>query len=274
MLNIISVVNHSADLSPSFLLNKFTSTDLFGVFHLLLLSGYLESPGWDGGGTQYKPYLDCWIRVVVPSEHVVMISFRYLDIEEDPNCNYDYLTVIAGEQTRKALKKICGKVRPAPFIVNTTNELNFHFLSDIAIHKTGFQLLYSFHHSSSVIRQLPNGQWNCSIPKWQEFRDHFPCNLEADCLGSEDEIDCPYTSGRCGLGLLSVDNACHVYVNPGKTTKVSWNTASEDCMRRGARLSSFTTPHEWKSILSYLKGGQWSNVFVGFVHIGSMAPQM
>ncbi|PVD35471.1 hypothetical protein C0Q70_02434 [Pomacea canaliculata] len=62
------------------------------------------------------------------------------------------------------------------------------------IGRTGFRLSFSFHALSALPQQLRDGRWNCSVPHWPDFRLHFPCNLVSDCVGGEDEVDCPYTS--------------------------------------------------------------------------------
>ena len=56
-------------------------------------------------------------------------------------------------------------------------------------------------------QQLPSGQWNCSVPEWPQFQPHFACDLMPECVGGEDEVDCPYT-GHCGQGQLSAAGRC------------------------------------------------------------------
>ena len=53
------------------------------------------------------------------------------------------------------------------------------------------------------------GQWLCSGAEWPHFRPHFPCNLQADCLGGEDEVGCPYVTAGCGLGRLDLHGVCY-----------------------------------------------------------------
>ena len=59
-----------------------------------------------------------------------------------------------------------------------------------------------------MLQQLPDGKWNCSVPYWPDFDVHFRCDLVVDCVGGEDEMDCPY-SGHCGLGRATIDNRCY-----------------------------------------------------------------
>jgi hypothetical protein len=63
----------------------------------------------------------------------------------------------------------------------------------------GFQMEFSFMPRSSLQR-LPSGLWNCSVPGWAELKRHFPCNLQKDCEGGEDELKCPYY--RCNIDFI------------------------------------------------------------------------
>nr|KAG5712611.1 hypothetical protein BaRGS_029666 [Batillaria attramentaria] len=49
----------------------------------------------------------------------------------------------------------------------------------------GFRLLFSFHDRSAVLEETPGSKWNCSVPYWADFKQHFPCNLQVDCLAGE-----------------------------------------------------------------------------------------
>nr|KAG5697926.1 hypothetical protein BaRGS_026864 [Batillaria attramentaria] len=50
---------------------------------------------------------------------------------------------------------------------------------------------------SAIPVRLAGGKWNCSVPYWADFRQHFLCNLNQECAGMEDEADCPYTTDLC-----------------------------------------------------------------------------
>ncbi|PVD35472.1 hypothetical protein C0Q70_02435 [Pomacea canaliculata] len=80
-----------------------------------------------------------------------------------------------------------------PVSLYNVSKLYIHFKS-LTYPGTGFRLSFSFHALSALPQQLRDGRWNCSVPHWPDFRLHFPCNLVSDCVGGEDEVDCPYTS--------------------------------------------------------------------------------
>nr|KAG5690335.1 hypothetical protein BaRGS_027632 [Batillaria attramentaria] len=42
--------------------------------------------------------------------------------------------------------------------------------------------------------QLPGGMWNCSVPYWADFQQHFLCTLVPECAGGEDKIICPWVA--------------------------------------------------------------------------------
>jgi hypothetical protein len=66
-------------------------------------------------------------------------------------------------------------------------------LNQDGFYKTlGFHMKYSLVPDDLVLNKLPSGLWNCSVPHWAELKRHFPCNLQKDCEGGEDEVDCPY----------------------------------------------------------------------------------
>ncbi|PVD37665.1 hypothetical protein C0Q70_00264 [Pomacea canaliculata] len=108
--------------------------------------------------------------------------------------------------------------------------------------ETGFRLVFSFNALSALPQHLRDGRWNCSVPHWPDFRLHFRCDLVSDCVGNEDEVDCPYTSHVCGPGFLSANGTCLQFV---KTVKeVSWETAKKTCESRGLLLMTANTPAE------------------------------
>ncbi|PVD35477.1 hypothetical protein C0Q70_02440 [Pomacea canaliculata] len=102
---------------------------------------------------------------------------------------------------------ICDSDKP-PISLYNVSKLYIQFKSGTLYPETGFRLYFSFHALSALPQQLMDGRWNCSVPHWPDFRLHFPCNLVSDCVGGEDEVDCPYTSHCIPVGLLC-DNFWH-----------------------------------------------------------------
>ncbi|KAK7488828.1 hypothetical protein BaRGS_00019963 [Batillaria attramentaria] len=209
--------------------------------------GYVQSPHCCH--KQLSRAADTWIRLIVPGELSVMTSFTYfLFHDRDPlplnssKCRHNGLEFYKGGNT--ALHRIwaaCGMVPPST-AVHVTPVLYWHFIAAFAIKPhPGFNLSFSFHNHTSVPQQLPGGQWNCSVPYWDDFRHHFPCDLVAQCVDNEDEAACPYSSRQCGPGFLEGGGGCHFLILPDYSRSSStWREAANWCLERGAQISSFS----------------------------------
>ena len=138
---------------------------------------------------------------------------------------------------------------------------------------TGFKILFSFHNYSALPEKLPSGKWNCSVPHWSDFRQHFPCNAYPDCSLAEDEVDCPYTTDKCGLGFITAGDTCH-FLLLAPNISVSWYTGRAECLRRGARLSALNTEAEWEGIRDALKPRNGDDVFVGMTSTPRSLPHL
>jgi hypothetical protein len=91
----------------------------------------------------------------------------------------------------------------------TGSELRVHFQFESIVNKNvrGFKFHFSFYPRSDHPQQLSDGRFNCSEPHmWGRIKRHFLCDLVADCAGSEDEAECPYTTQHCGKGRFSLGN--------------------------------------------------------------------
>ncbi|PVD34062.1 hypothetical protein C0Q70_05324 [Pomacea canaliculata] len=126
---------------------------------------------------------------------------------------------------------------------------------------SGFKLLFSFHNVSALPERLADNRWNCSVPHWSDFRQHFPCNLESDCVGGEDEADCPYTSDVCGQGFARMGQGCVLFVRT--PTQVAWPEADMMCDSRDMALISASTPEKWDALYNLLAYRPNENVLVG-----------
>ncbi|KAK7484729.1 hypothetical protein BaRGS_00024014, partial [Batillaria attramentaria] len=209
-------------------------------------TGFVQTPGWDGK-TRYPPYMDSWSRVDVPDGHVVMISFLNLDVNAyNLDCVGHYVTLYTGgNSSTDKVWKGCRNFVPAPAVYDTeVFFVNFVSHSRYRIQTaTGFRLLFSFHNRSALPVRLSDGKWNCSVPYWADFQQHFLCNLIQECAGMDDEADCPYTTDVCGPGLISVGTGCFIFMRPENS--ITWDEASDECLLRGAHLASFNTRQEW-----------------------------
>ena len=114
------------------------------------------------------------------------------------------------------------------------------------------------------------------MPHWPDFQPHLACDQRRDCLGGEDERDCPYR--RCRHGGLAITDRCYFPVTPD--TALSWIDAQLGCRRYGAHLASLTSPGEWYDVMRWLRtdtdrGGGWHNaLYVGLASVTSEMPHM
>ena len=121
-------------------------------------------------------------------------------------------------------------------------------------------------------------QWNCSVPHWPEFKRHFPCNLQMDCVEGEDEADCPYVSPFCPHGYFSVGGGCFRYFDLKST--LTWNQAAQACAESGpsSYLAALNTPGEWLGVLRLLllrkRAAEVEMVYIGLRYSGDVLPRM
>lgn len=205
------------------------------------------------------------LTVSGPPGHRLMLSFSQMDIGPSSDHRltlhlWDHL----GDVTRdKMTLQFSGDVIPDPKVFRA-NVLEVRFHAGAAGESRGFRLWFSFHNSSALPRNVFANQWNCSVPFWPDFEQHFPCNLVTDCVGGEDEMRCPYT-GHCGLGALTLSGRCYHYVIlPMTSTRFRWEDAVETCaLRHGGYLASLNTPEEWRDVIAVLHLRRYESVYVG-----------
>ncbi|XP_070177758.1 relaxin receptor 2-like [Littorina saxatilis] len=114
-----------------------------------------------------------------------------------------------------------------------------------------------------------NHQWNCSVPDWSDFQQHFACNMDVECEGGRDESDCLYN--LCGTGDVSSSDTCYFMTWPAQRWMTS-DEASDKCQRGGGHLATPTTPVEWRTVTEALRvRKQMVSVFVGLTTATSIA---
>ncbi|KTF74680.1 hypothetical protein cypCar_00023344 [Cyprinus carpio] len=102
-------------------------------------SGVIGSQGYPG---VYPPNTKCVWRVTVPEGKVVVLSFRFLDLESDNLCRYDYVDVYSGHANGQRLGRFCGTFRPGA-LVSTNNKMLVQMVSDANTAGSGFLAMYS-----------------------------------------------------------------------------------------------------------------------------------
>uniref|UniRef100_A0A671QDU1 Procollagen C-endopeptidase enhancer 2-like n=1 Tax=Sinocyclocheilus anshuiensis TaxID=1608454 RepID=A0A671QDU1_9TELE len=102
-------------------------------------SGVIGSQGYPG---VYPPNTKCVWRITVPEGKVVVLSFRFLDLESDNLCRYDYVDVYSGHANGQRLGRFCGTFRPGA-LVSTSNKMLVQMVSDANTAGSGFLAVYS-----------------------------------------------------------------------------------------------------------------------------------
>ncbi|GBP07555.1 Cubilin [Eumeta japonica] len=102
--------------------------------------GVITSPGSPG---RYPPNRDCnWQLSVDPGKRI-QINFFQLDLENHPNCSFDYLEMFDGNsRTDSLLGRYCNTSLPQPIHSAGSNML-IHFHSDAFSSGGGFQISFA-----------------------------------------------------------------------------------------------------------------------------------
>lgn len=215
--------------------------------------------------------MDSWVKVDIPEQSAIMVSVPHMDIEgRVPTiCPADGLEVYENDISNQSSWTRCRDV-PVLTILHQTRTLFVHFYSNEYGNNTGFRLVFTIHNQSAVPTLLEDGRWNCSGLNKTDFSDHFSCNLKYDCIGSEDEADCPYTSPRCGVGQPFFENSCYIWQMPWPL--MTWKEAFDFCLSQGARLASLNTPAEYNNVFSLLRLTEYGNAYVGMLQMFMQRP--
>ena len=206
-------------------------------------SGYITSPGYDGVSF-HQTFLDHSYTLRVPLQHVVMLSFSRFHLESSDGCVDDYLSLYAVYDATNAslVWRKCGTAVIHTAVFYTS--LLFHLHVETS-RRVGFKALFSFHHSHLAPRQLDSGQFDCTSPSYNLFRQHLACNLVPECDSGKDEQGCPHDTEACD-GQLQLGTKCYRFVS--WTREASWNQASRECQRTGATLVTLKTSREWSAV--------------------------
>ncbi|KAM9827490.1 procollagen C-endopeptidase enhancer 2b isoform 1-T1 [Neosynchiropus ocellatus] len=105
-------------------------------------SGVIGSQGYPG---VYPPNTKCVWRITVPEGKVVVLSFRFIDLENDNLCRYDYVDVYSGHVNGQRLGRFCGTFKPGA-LVSTGNKMLLQMVSDANTAGSGFLSVFSAAH--------------------------------------------------------------------------------------------------------------------------------
>lgn len=92
------------------------------------------------------------ISTQVPEGKVVVLSFRFIDLESDNLCRYDYVDVYSGHVSGQRLGRFCGTFKPGA-LVSTGNKMLLQMVSDANTAGSGFLAVFSAAHPHERGRQ-------------------------------------------------------------------------------------------------------------------------
>ncbi|XP_037613370.1 procollagen C-endopeptidase enhancer 2b isoform X2 [Sebastes umbrosus] len=132
-------------------------------------SGVIGSQGYPG---VYPPNTKCVWRITVPEGKVVVLSFRYIDLESDNLCRYDYVDVYSGHVSGQRLGRFCGTFKPGA-LVSTGNKMLLQMVSDANTAGSGFLTVFSAAHPHERGDQYCGGRLDkpsgsFKTPNWPE----------------------------------------------------------------------------------------------------------
>lgn len=170
--------------------------------------GYL----FDNGGPN-EPYTANYVgsMTIAPTGAVsVTLEFIEFDVEADPSCQYDYLTVYDGPSTASPiLGTYCNGNNPPTFLTSTGSSITVAFTSDVALEEDGFEI-----------------GWECNIPSEDPIAD-FEADLTETCEGTIHFTDLSAVGNNVATGWYwefgdgatdTVQNPTHTYTTSGTYT--------------------------------------------------------
>ncbi|OWK05618.1 PCOLCE2, partial [Cervus elaphus hippelaphus] len=76
----------------------------------------------------------------VPEGKVVVLNFRFIDLESDNLCRYDFVDVYNGHANGQRIGRFCGTFRPGA-LVSSSNKMMVQMISDANTAGNGFMAI-------------------------------------------------------------------------------------------------------------------------------------
>ncbi|XP_029924616.1 procollagen C-endopeptidase enhancer a [Myripristis murdjan] len=154
------------------------------VFHcggdLVADSGFIGSEGFP---SPYKPNSKCTWHITVPEGNVVMLHFRFFDLEADAQCRYDYLDVYNGKSNMMPkLGRFCGTFRPNN-LVSSSNTMMLEMVSDEGTQGRGFVAYFSGEKPDDqriCKEKITKAQGEITTPNWPN--EQYPAGVSCSWL--------------------------------------------------------------------------------------------
>nr|XP_009930359.1 PREDICTED: procollagen C-endopeptidase enhancer 2 [Opisthocomus hoazin] len=166
-------------------------------------SGFIGSEGFPG---VYPPNSKCTWKITVPEGKVVVLSFRYLDLESDNLCRYDFVDIYNGHANGQRIGRFCGTVKPGALVSNS-NKMLVQMTSDANTAGSGFIAKFSAAepHERGALEQyercladVPGRLIELKFEKFDVERDNY-CRYDYVAVFNGGEINDAKRIGKyCG----------------------------------------------------------------------------
>ncbi|MBN3304025.1 PCOC2 endopeptidase, partial [Amia calva] len=132
-------------------------------------SGIIGSEGYPG---VYPPNTKCVWKITVPEGKVAVLRFRFIDLESDSLCRYDFVDVYSGQANGQRLGRFCGTFRPGA-LISSSNKMLVQMVSDANTAGNGFIATYSAAQPNERGEQYCGGRLDkpsgsFKTPNWPE----------------------------------------------------------------------------------------------------------
>ena len=246
---------------------------------LYTYAGYIQTPGWDAHNL-HPQNMDSVVLVDVPPNHQVMLSILHLNLTgHRVRCDTSKVILVVYQRRMSENSTVWQNGRPGQRKVilrrsllppGTSFYLQFRCGNS---QKTGFRLHFSIHKVSATL--VYGMGFNCSVPYFNDFRLHFPCDMVPHCVDREDEVHCPYTTDTCGPGFVTLGGRCLFYDNVRDASVVSsWRKLDFLRGQRGGRLASLRSRQDHQRLIQNLepRTAVWGfyRIFIG-LHTASLS---
>ncbi|XP_077953719.1 ovochymase-2-like isoform X3 [Gasterosteus aculeatus] len=115
--------------------------------------GLLRNPALPGD--RYDNNQLCVWSISVPPGNSVLLEFDHFDLESDPFCRYDRLTVSVG--TQRPVGVFCGGVLPGPVLLKNSQHATLDFSTDVDRAGSGFAIRHRAVQGNSSLVQTTHG---------------------------------------------------------------------------------------------------------------------
>ncbi|XP_072033067.1 LOW QUALITY PROTEIN: cubilin-like [Amphiura filiformis] len=102
-------------------------------------SGTFTTPNYPA---KYPLNAKCSTRIRVPEGFLIQVSFRQFDVEDEPNCNWDYVEIVDNGAGGVKTKRFCGNFQQSFTHTSLSNDIEVKLVSDNYESKTGYFASY------------------------------------------------------------------------------------------------------------------------------------